>query len=145
MRIPAPAPFEEYAAYKVFHRKMGRWQVCLVPLAGGKRTTVLYSKFVMSVALGRALTSDEEVDHVDGDKANDALSNLEVVTRRENRRRYSRANPGIVLKLKCAYCGCSFNRRRNQTSYAKPGQIADYCSRRCVGLMNLGIACTTFS
>lgn len=139
MRIQAPVPFEEYKAYKIFHRKMGRWLVCLVPLDGGKRTTILYSKFVMSISLGRILTRDEEVDHVDGDKTNDALANLEVVTRRENRRRYDMANPGKVLRLKCAYCGCSFSRRRNQTSYSKPGQMADYCSRRCVGLMNLGI------
>lgn len=139
MRINAPAPFAEYAAYKIYHGKMKRWQVCLVPHAGGKRTTLLYSKFVMSVALGRRLTRLEEVDHVDGDRLNDSISNLEIVSRGENRRRYSKAHPGVVVRLKCAYCGKRFLRRRNQTSYSKPGQLDDYCSKRCVGLNNLGV------
>lgn len=133
MRIEAPHPFSAYTAYRVFHKQQKRWQVCLVPLDGGKRTTILYAKFVLSIALGRVLARDEEVDHIDGNKLNDDLCNLAVVSRRENRRRYDRAHPGAVLKLKCAYCGVEFVRRRNQTTAVRHWQLDDYCSRSCVG------------
>jgi HNH endonuclease len=38
-------------------------------------------RFVMERHLGRALSSEEVVHHIDGDKANNALENLEVLSR----------------------------------------------------------------
>lgn len=63
--------------------------------------------------LGRPVLASEEVHHVDGDRANNAPGNLEVLTRSEHRVKHRRrarteplrmpgeANPGIP----CA-CGC---------------------------------------
>lgn len=48
---------------------------------------VSYSKWLMEKELGRKLESNEVVYHIDGDKYNNALNNLEVITRAELARR----------------------------------------------------------
>ena len=42
-----------------------------------------YAKWLMEKELGRKLESNEVVYHIDGDKFNNELSNLEVITRAE--------------------------------------------------------------
>ncbi len=44
---------------------------------------VSYSKWLMEKELGRKLESNEVVYHIDGDKYNNELNNLEVITRAE--------------------------------------------------------------
>lgn len=44
---------------------------------------ISYSKWLMEQQLGRKLESNEVVYHIDGDKYNNELSNLEVITRAE--------------------------------------------------------------
>lgn len=60
----------------------GRWCVYLGPShpyanSGGWQYR---SRLTCAVALGRMLRSDEHVHHVDGDRSNDALHNLEVLS-----------------------------------------------------------------
>lgn len=44
---------------------------------------ISYSKWLIEKELGRKLKSNEIVYHIDGDKYNNELSNLEVITRAE--------------------------------------------------------------
>jgi hypothetical protein len=55
--------------------KDGRWQV---HLRSGARQ--FYSRCLMEGHLGRHLTSDEVVHHMNEDKTDDRIENLEVVT-----------------------------------------------------------------
>lgn len=41
-------------------------------------------RLVMEEHLGRALTSDEEIHHIDGDKLNNDIENLQIMTRAEH-------------------------------------------------------------
>lgn len=59
-----------------------RRNVCLV--GGAPRTTISYARYLMSVKLGRFLKDDEHVDHIDHDKTNDTLRNLQLINRAEN-------------------------------------------------------------
>jgi hypothetical protein len=45
---------------------------------------VLRSRYVVEQALGRYLIKDEEVHHIDRNKLNDELGNLQVLTKREH-------------------------------------------------------------
>lgn len=131
MRLPKQAPFEEFKCYKIYHSKMDRWVVCLVR-NNKDRTTITYAKYLKSIELGRILSREEEVDHVDGDKTNDDPSNLEVVTGEENRRRWSEAHPGRKVELQCPQCEKTFQRRKGQEQAVKSkGKSKDYCSRKC--------------
>lgn len=51
---------------------------------------VSYSKWLMEQKLGRKLASNEVVYHIDGDKYNTELNNLEVITRAELLKRNSK-------------------------------------------------------
>src|SRR5690606_11700315 len=59
----------------------------------GTRTTMLYSRWLMQEHLGRELGPDEHVDHIDEDKTNDDLSNLQILTPSENTRKAMLGKP----------------------------------------------------
>ena len=51
------------------------------------RSSTQYARYLLSVKLGRYLTKDEEVDHIDGDKTNDSISNLQILGKKQNRQK----------------------------------------------------------
>jgi hypothetical protein len=86
----------------------------------------------MSIKEGRILESHEEVDHLDGDKTNDRIENLEIVTRKENKRRYANTQTRQMITLTCIQCNATFERERRQVIYKESylsGHIC--CSRKC--------------
>lgn len=134
MKIESKYPFEQFNCYLNLHKKENRMQVCLVNRETKQRRTILYSKYLMSIKLGRILSKEEEVDHIDGDKRNDSESNLQILTRRENSRK-SLMIGRTYLNLRCCLCGKEFSReRRHMTHRPKSNKI--YCSRACFKARN---------
>ena len=119
---------------KIYHYPDGRAFVMI------EKKAIPYARYLMEQRLGRKLNDDEEVHHIDHDKTNDVIENLEVVNSTEHRKHH---NP---LKYKdtieqCYICGKSFTftakqhcnkyRERNR----KPDTVDKYfCSRRCSGI-----------
>lgn len=60
------------------NRNTGRRYVTVVE--SGEKRTLLLSRFLMEKNLGRRLARTEHVDHVDEDKTNDCLENLQVLS-----------------------------------------------------------------
>src|SRR3989304_4720999 len=80
-------PYERYWVYgPILNRSSGRNVMVLVPKDGGSKTSVSQARYLMSVSLGRALGKDECVDHVDEDKSNDSVANLQILSRSNNNR-----------------------------------------------------------
>ena len=48
------------------------------------RSSTQYARYLISVHIGRFLEPSEHVDHIDNDKKNDDMSNLQVLTLAEN-------------------------------------------------------------
>ncbi len=74
-------------------------------------------RLVAFAKLGRALRRGEVVHHIDGDKTNNAWSNIEVLTRAGHaleHRRYDRGlrRPGQANRLVSCACGCGARMRR---------------------------------
>ena len=94
------------------------------------RSSVQYARYLLAVNLGRFLTDNEEADHIDEDKTNDDISNLQVLSCIEHRQKN-------VVKLQgtCYICGCLFERTKTQLrprikqEYLIKGLLT--CSRAC--------------
>lgn len=89
---------------------------------------VLYHRVVMENYLGRLLYSDEVVHHKDGNKHNNTIDNLEVLSNKEHSTLHAKRGRTYV-ELVCKNCGKVFYREKRQI---KKGRDA-FCSRRCNG------------
>lgn len=131
----AQPPFENYLLYgPTWHKSEGRWFVFLVDSKNKTRTTLSYARYLMSTNLGRRLNEDEHVDHIDGNKSNDAVSNLQLLTPAENNRKsvVERGQSTKLLELRCPWCDKEFQKRRGDTHLVKGGLFTS-CSRSCSG------------
>ena len=111
-----------------YERKDGRRQVD-VEYDNGKRKSMLFSRFLMESKLGRELSDSETVDHIDGNKYNDSIDNLQVLSRSQNASKDAvRVVPVIV---KCSWCFVDFTLTRNQRKSSS--RAGPFCSRSCSG------------
>lgn len=135
-RIKAEYPFNKYWLYVVWHRKENRNQANLVLIENTKeRTTMSYARYLMSVKLGRFLTTNEQVDHIDNDKTNDTIENLQILTPLENKKKQEdfkeTINPRKVT-LECSFCGKHFQcLSKNYRFKLKQGRTKFFCSKAC--------------
>jgi len=97
------------------------------------RSTVAYARYLLSVEMGRYLTQDEQVDHIDDDKTNDAIENLQILTPNANHRKEMVRRGGAKWVIySCAKCHSRFLRQYHNSSLTscKKGKVV-YCSRAC--------------
>lgn len=90
------------------------------------RSSVSYARYLMAVHLGRMLTDNEHVDHINNDRTDDRLENLQILSQAENNRKSSPIKEFFTLK--CDYCGIKFTRERRQM-HGKHKTTC--CSRKC--------------
>lgn len=85
-------PFaSEYSKGYLATMKDGRKAITMYKWLGDgkkKMERMLYSRYLMSVKLGRRLLPSETVDHIDDDKANDSIDNLQILSLGENQKKY---------------------------------------------------------
>lgn len=62
---------------------------------------IYHHRHVVSLSIGRWLRSDEQVHHIDENKVNNVMSNLQVVTRKE----HANIHNGERKKIECKACG----------------------------------------
>lgn len=89
------------------------------PLAIGKALYVYYHRHVASLKLGRWLTSNEHVHHLDENRVNNNPDNLDVMSASEHAKVHNVSLPDAV----CLQCRAEFTPSRNTTKY---------CSVECV-------------
>ncbi|MGH8908858.1 MAG: HNH endonuclease [Egibacteraceae bacterium] len=86
--------------------------------------------------VGRLLGPDEEVDHIDENKANDGIGNLQPLSKSENSRkaRFSKTRAIHYVQCRCPSCGRQFHLTRSRMasgSHLPPDRRA--CSKSCAG------------
>ena len=64
-------------------------------------------RYLMEVAIGRVLSSDEVVHHVNGDRLDNRLENLAVMTRTE----HTLLHAGVDAMSRCERCGKPISKR----------------------------------
>jgi len=81
---------------------------------------VYYHRHIISLQRGKWLSSNEHIHHIDGDRANNAIENLVVLTNREHCQVHT--NTYRVTRI-CKQCGAEFT--------VLSSEKKKYCSSRC--------------
>lgn len=119
--------------YGPYTRKDKRQHIVIVHTDGTKQTQS-YPRYLMEQYLGRSLTSAETVDHIDNDKTNNDITNLQILTREENSAKAMSENPRKVYKFACPVCGADSIKFLNYVKNNwRKGKAGPYCSRQCAG------------
>ncbi len=117
-----------------------RWKLgYIVVNPEGRRTVILYNspsdrsstsyaRYIMACELKRFLSDSEHVDHIDNDRTNDIIGNLQILTVAENNRKS--AKKPRMLELVCPSCQIVFQRSARKVG----AKTRSFCSRRCIGL-----------
>jgi hypothetical protein len=88
------------------------------PLAIGKAHVVYYHRHLMSVKISRWLEHHEHVHHKDGDRTNNSLDNLELLTHSAHMKKHRRKQ---ILVKACKQCGLRFEaQKKNQIFCSNP-------------------------
>lgn len=86
--------------------------------------------------LERYLDKDEHVHHIDENKHNNNIENLELVYE-EAHRKFHLNNRGFAyVDLKCPWCEKTFTRPRNHTILVYKNMLTTSCSRSCATKFN---------
>ena len=145
MIITLEYPFTEL--YNAGYTHVGNEGRKLITLKkfNGELVGTSYARYLMAVKLGRFLTDQEEVDHIDNNKANDDPNNLQILTPEQNREKQRLHYINDVqqkFELVCPNCGCNFSLTEREMNgrfiqirkNASLGLI--YCSSSCSSIFN---------
>lgn len=135
MRIELEGPYKDVykVGYKVFHRKERRYYLQLVKIGSTKVShTIAYAKYIMSIKLGDFIPEDMEVDHIDNNKTNDNIDNLQLLSKEANVKK-SNTTGRTIVTLICPVCNKEFIREKRLTHLGSKKRKPTCCSRKCGG------------
>lgn len=132
--------YGECKVYGPYLRKDGRKYFVIRKLHDGviskkvSGKSIMISRAIMEVRLERILSTEEEVDHIDGDLTNDDPSNLQLLLMYDHR-----IKSGVESSLRsnmreavlCPYCSSEFLVRRSSLRKALDKGKHPCCSRKC--------------
>ena len=100
-----------------------------------KRLTMSYARYLLCLKEKRILSRNEQADHKDGNKTNDNLNNLQILTPTENNKKRVTEHgiSRMMVKLICPTCDNVFTIEKNQSFISKQGYYTT-CGRKCMYL-----------
>ena len=96
---------------------------------------VLYHRIVMENHIGRILNPNEVVHHIDGDKFNNIVSNLQLMDCIDHVKLHGLKQGRKYVLLKCPECDTLFE-IEHRNSFLCKKKRATFCSRKCSGSFN---------
>lgn len=111
-----------------------RKYICLFN-SDNDRTLISYARYLMGVKLGYEVPSQYEVDHIDNDKTNDDINNLQLLTQEQNlikQQWHYIEHIQVCYGVECNWCGTHFLLTERQVKMKLAAGVNDiFCSRRC--------------
>jgi len=99
------------------------------PYQNGGR--ILEQRHVMERALGRYLEPGEVVHHINGDKQDNRLENLELMTQSDHMKLHHINYKPKQIMLTCEECGKEFKVKPSRANIMDPKSQRKHCSREC--------------
>jgi hypothetical protein len=96
---------------------------------------LLEHRYIMEQHLGRKLERKEVVHHINGDKEDNRIENLEILSPSAHSLEHAKDRQPTMIDLVCPSCSNNFQKRLSKYKYAiKMGYKNIYCSRKCKGI-----------
>lgn len=99
------------------------------------RTTISYARYLMGVKLGYEVPNNYEVDHINNNRTDDRIENLQLLTPEQNLLKQQWWVTAMVVNwtiLPCTYCKELFYiTERELKNRRKQGREHEFCSRSC--------------
>lgn len=103
-------------------------RVCTLRMPDGSMTSMSYAKYLYTIYYCCDVPNGDHVDHINGDKLDDRIENLQVISGRYNRQKDHKHKEMVICV--CPVCGVEFLfEKRNLPFKHNP-----CCSRRCGGI-----------
>lgn len=119
--------------YGPYTRKDGRKHVIIIH-DDGRRQTKSYPRMIMEQHLGRELTEDETVDHINSDFTDDRIENLQLLSLSENAAKAKKDESITMYKFFCPCCNKESVKRLSDVLHNRnKGKKGPFCSRECAG------------
>lgn len=110
-------------------KKSGRAQV-YIRHNGKKIKQISLARYLMTCHLGYIVPDNLDVDHINGDKTDDRIENLQLLPRGPNARK-SHTKGLLWQEIICPKCGNPFFVRGNTLRTNQKNNRKTYCSRSC--------------
>ena len=118
----------------IYHGKDGRLRVYVRET----KKTISYPKYLMEKELGRKLSPNEHVHHMDEDPLNNEVTNLKVMTDSDHARGHMTKYTDTIAV--CGWCGQEFlwtglqqQRFHTERRTGRHKSVLPFCSRSCSG------------
>lgn len=99
-----------------------------------KRPYIAEHVLIMEKHIGRYLKDGEVVHHIDCNRLNNSIENLQLMTQSEHCALHQALKPVKMVEVKCSFCEKCFNTPlRLYKSKIKQGYLNFYCDRKCMG------------
>lgn len=116
-----------YSAVYINMNKEPR-RVATLRKPSGEMHSMSYAKYLYTSYYEIDIPEGEQIDHINGDKMDDRIENLQVISGTYNRQKDHKHKEMIILT--CPVCGEEFLfEKRNLSSHPNP-----CCSKRCGGI-----------
>lgn len=103
-------------------------RVAVMKYDNGEIHSMSYAKYLYTSEYKCDVAKGDEVDHINGDKMDDRIENLQVISKKQNNSK--KKIHKTFIELKCPVCNNVFIfPKRNLSSHPNP-----CCSRKCGGI-----------
>ena len=103
-------------------------RVCMLRKADGTTKSMSYAKYLYTSYYNCDVAEGDHIDHINGDKMDDRIENLQVISGTYNRQK-DHKHKEMVIRI-CPVCGTEFLFNKRNLPF-KPNPC---CSRRCGGI-----------
>lgn len=118
---------------RIYDCKDGRKRIDVI--FENHRKTFQLAKLKLEAYIGRKLIDDETVDHIDGDRTNDSIENLRVLSLSDNAK--DSVKRLLPIDCICMMCNVKFTlnseRQRNVIKNVNKRKAGPFCSKSCAG------------